>query len=329
MKKIPLIAQIVPFLLVPIICTLILMFTFCAHMTGDQIFGFANNGAWVYGRCHNSVGQVFAVHTIRFKNPVVQAVMQIFLGVPQVTIYGSGFYFDKDYPYAATNSHVVAAPKMESETFARIMTGMRKGYRVYTDNSCTKAVVGGQIIEVEKDATQIPIPKVEGDSEYDIVSEYFFIMGDHKKYPCSVISNFPDKDMAILKVLTDHWLPLPIANPDEARVGEQVYAIGSPLAVLFNSFSDGVISGKDRDISALTSPLRYSASGFNTWIQITAHVNPGNSGGPLVNRRGEVIGINTLSYNYLTSISGIYMANRIDLLKVPEFWLKKAPEEKK
>lgn len=271
-----------------IIATQILFFTYCVHMTGDQFYKFSNNGAWVNDRCHNSVGQVLATHTIRFKNPITQVFVQMFIGTPKAVIYGSGFFFNEEYPYAATNSHVVTPPEAD---------------------------IGS-------------IPGIEEDPEYEIVSEYLFVMDNGEKFPCTVIANYPEKDMAILKVKTDHWLPLKITNPDLAKIGEKVYAIGSPLAVFHNSFTDGVVSGKDRDISKFDDTASYPASGRKTWIQHTAHVNPGNSGGPLVNRHGEVIGINTLSYNNMPGISGIYMANRIDLLRVPEFWIAKDPRDK-
>jgi S1-C subfamily serine protease len=272
-----------------LITTQFIFFTYCAHMTGDHIYGFANNGAWVNNRCHNSVGQVVSTHTIRFKNPITQVYVQMFMGTPKAVIHGSGFFFNKEHPYAGTNSHVVTPPDVAIHS----------------------------------------IPGIEEDPEYEIVSEYLFVMDNGDKFPCTLVANFRDKDMAILKVKTDRWLPLPIANPEHLKIGEKVYAIGSPLAVFHNSFTDGVVSGTNRDISKFDDVKTYPAAKLKTWVQHTAHVNPGNSGGPLVNRRGEVVGINTLSYNNMRGISGIYMANRIDLLKVPEFWLVRSPEDKK
>jgi serine protease Do len=95
-------------------------------------------------------------------------------------------------------------------------------------------------------------------------------------------------DLAILKVDADHPLPaLKWGNSDAVREGDAVLTIGNPLG-LGMSASAGIVSGLNRDLQ--DSP-------FDSYIQTDAGINHGNSGGPLIDRNGDVIGINTALYN--------------------------------
>jgi serine protease Do len=94
-------------------------------------------------------------------------------------------------------------------------------------------------------------------------------------------------DLALVKVESKDPLPtLPLANSDELRVGEFVMALGHPFG-LEQTVSFGIVSRKG-------APLQPAAPGFD-WIQTDAAVNPGNSGGPLVNMAGQVVGVNTMA----------------------------------
>lgn len=102
-----------------------------------------------------------------------------------------------------------------------------------------------------------------------------------------IASSQPEKDIAVLQPdqLPDILVPAVLGNPNAARVGDEAYAVGSPFG-LYGSLSAGVISGFDRDFQAEGSDQRIAGL-----IQIDTAVNPGNSGGPLLNRYGQVIGI--------------------------------------
>jgi S1-C subfamily serine protease len=97
----------------------------------------------------------------------------------------------------------------------------------------------------------------------------------------------PEIDIAVLSAsqLPELVVPATLGNPNAMRVGDQVFVVGNPFG-LYSSMSAGVISGFDRSFSPPNSDR--SLQGL---IQIDAAVNPGNSGGPLLNRNGQVIGV--------------------------------------
>ena len=110
---------------------------------------------------------------------------------------------------------------------------------------------------------------------------------DGRNFEAEVKGTDPATDLALLKI-DGHDLPvLPLGDSDNLRVGDWVMAIGSPQA-LTNSVTVGVVSAKQRRIN-----ISDATSSFENFIQTDAAINFGNSGGPLVNLRGEVIGINT------------------------------------
>ena len=112
-------------------------------------------------------------------------------------------------------------------------------------------------------------------------------LGD-RTYEAELKGADPATDLALLKIETDHDLPyLPLGDSDALRVGDWVMAIGSPQG-LTNSVTVGVVSAKERRIN-----ISRETSSFENFIQTDAAINFGNSGGPLINLQGEVVGINT------------------------------------
>lgn len=273
-----------------VILPFLMILVFGSALTYDYVYYSFNSGEYAWAVSHRSVGKVTCEFQIVFKDPAVN-LMALMFGMPTACVKsGSSFYFDKDYPYMLTNNHVVETPKVT-------------------------------IPLTETDAAGNEVAP-----EFEIVSKYYVTMDDGTVYPCKVIATFPEKDIALLRVDTKEWRPLPFADLSKLRVGEKVFAIGSPLGFLINSFTDGVVSHTNRNLSEVEDMAGYPARGLRSWTQHTAHVNPGNSGGPLVNRYGEVIGINSLSFNG-EQISGIYFAIDINLFEMPKYWLVAAPEE--
>lgn len=104
-----------------------------------------------------------------------------------------------------------------------------------------------------------------------------------------IIVEQPENDIALLRPVQppDQIFPAILGNPGAMRVGDEAFVVGNPFG-LYSSLSAGVISGFDRSFRPVSSTVRLTGL-----IQIDAAVNPGNSGGPLLNRAGQVIGIVT------------------------------------
>jgi serine protease Do len=110
-------------------------------------------------------------------------------------------------------------------------------------------------------------------------------LNNQKKYPAELIGTDPSNDIALLKIDADMDLPYtPFANSDSVKIGEWVLAVGNPYN-LTSTVTAGIVSAKGRDLEGNRN--------IESFIQTDAAVNPGNSGGALVNTRGELIGINT------------------------------------
>jgi len=130
---------------------------------------------------------------------------------------------------------------------------------------------------VIKDATQIEIT-----------------LNNKKSYTAKLIGTDSKMDIALLKIDADEKLPYTaFANSDDVKVGEWVLAVGNPYN-LTSTVTAGIVSAKARNLDT---------RGIQSFIQTDAAVNPGNSGGALVNARGELIGINTM----ISSMTGSYV----------------------
>ena len=110
-------------------------------------------------------------------------------------------------------------------------------------------------------------------------------MADGTELPAKVVAASPFVDLALLKVNAGHTLPtLPLGDGDTTRPGEPVLAVGDPEGV-GTSLSAGIVSGTQRDL--MNTP-------FDDYVQTDAAINHGNSGGPLIDSKGRVIGVNTI-----------------------------------
>lgn len=127
-------------------------------------------------------------------------------------------------------------------------------------------------------------------------SELEITLNNRKKYKAELIGTDEKNDIALLKINTGNKLPyIPFANSDNVRVGEWVLAVGNPYN-LTSTVTAGIISAKGRD-------LKGNGGITDSFLQTDAAVNPGNSGGALVNVRGELVGINTA----ISSRTGSYV----------------------
>lgn len=122
--------------------------------------------------------------------------------------------------------------------------------------------------------------------------DYTVVLSNGKKYSAKVLARDPLNDVAVLKINAQNLPTLKLGDSDKIQVGQSVIAIGYALGEFQNTVSVGVVSGVGRNIVAGSS---YSGKTeeLNQLIQTDAAINEGNSGGPLLNLSGEVIGINT------------------------------------
>jgi len=130
--------------------------------------------------------------------------------------------------------------------------------------------------------------------------DVYVTLTDKREYKAKLIGVDKRTDVAVVKIEGNNLPRLTIGDPNKLRVGEWVIAIGSPFG-LDNTVTAGIVSAKARDTGEYL-PL----------IQTDVAVNPGNSGGPLINLRGEVIGINSQIYSRSGGYMGISFAVPID-----------------
>ncbi len=155
-----------------------------------------------------------------------------------------------------------------------------------------------------------------------IVTNYHVVSGaqnvkvtlyDGADYDAAIIGGDKDYDIAVIKIEGDDFQPVTLGDSNQLKVGAHITTIGNPLGELTFSMSEGIASSVNRAINVDGTP-------FNM-IQITCAVNPGNSGGPLFNQYGEVIGIVSAKYsNYSsTAVEGLGFAIPInDVLSMIE-----------
>jgi len=127
---------------------------------------------------------------------------------------------------------------------------------------------------------------------------------DRREFQAKVLGSDPKTDVAVLKIEAKNLPTVPMGSVSDLKVGQWVLAIGSPFG-FESSVSAGVVSAKGRSLPD---------DSFVPFIQTDVAVNPGNSGGPLFNARGEVIGINSQIYSRTGGYQGLSFAIPIDLV---------------
>lgn len=129
-------------------------------------------------------------------------------------------------------------------------------------------------------------------------------LNDNRQFNATVVGADPNTDLALIKIDATELPVIPMGDSDALKVGEWVLAVGNPFG-LTSTVTTGIVSAKARSISSATNgrPM-----GLESYIQTDAAVNPGNSGGALVNLNGELVGINTAIYSQTGSYAGYSFA---------------------
>ena len=136
-------------------------------------------------------------------------------------------------------------------------------------------------------------------------------LNDNRQFDATVVGTDPATDVAIIKIDADNLPALPLGDSDQLRLGEWVLAIGSPLgAQLRSTITAGIVSAKGRSMPDGSGEFK-----IESFIQTDAAVNPGNSGGALVNKKGELVGINTAIVSQTGSYTGYSFAVPVNIVK--------------
>ena len=135
------------------------------------------------------------------------------------------------------------------------------------------------------------------------------VLNDKRTFKAKVVGTDPASDVALLKIDANNLPFIPFGNSDDLKVGQWVLAIGNPFN-LTSTVTAGIISAKARNINLIDD--QYAIQSF---IQTDAAVNPGNSGGALVNLKGELIGVNTAIASRTGSFTGYAFAIPSSIVK--------------
>ena len=218
------------------------------------------------------------------KQPAVLYSSDVPVPVRQVNYAPDGVYNEPDFETAAAVSvHAVVHIKTEFQrkssvyddffNFFNFGPSPQERYSPYT------AMASGVIIS--PDGYIVTNNHVVQEADNITVT-----LNDKRVYKASIVGTDPNTDLALIRIDEKDLPSLAFGNSDDVKIGEWVLAVGNPFN-LTSTVTAGIVSAKARDINILGS-----RSSIESFIQTDAAVNPGNSGGALVNTRGELIGIN-------------------------------------
>lgn len=137
------------------------------------------------------------------------------------------------------------------------------------------------------------------------------VLNDNRTYKAKLIGRDPATDIALVKIDEKDLPTITYGNSEALKIGEWVLAVGNPFN-LTSTVTAGIVSAKERNINLLRQKQKYAIESF---IQTDAAVNPGNSGGALVNTKGELVGINTAIASQTGSYTGYSFAVPVTIVK--------------
>lgn len=211
----------------------------------------------------------------------------------------------QDFTYAAESS-------VEAVVFVKVLKRTQGGYAPsfldlllgFSNQAPREEVTSGSGVVITEDGYVVTnYHVIAGATEIEIK------MNNQKAYPAKLVGSDPATDIALLKVEATGLPTLSFGDSDQLRLGEWVLAIGSPYG-LTSTITAGIVSAKGRSMPK--DPREFKIESF---IQTDAAVNPGNSGGALVNVRGELVGINTAILSQTGSYAGYSFAVPVNMVR--------------
>lgn len=148
----------------------------------------------------------------------------------------------------------------------------------------------------------------------DNASEIEVTLNNNRTYKAVLIGKDPGTDIALLKIDEEKLPAITLGDSDHLQIGEWVLAVGNPFN-LTSTVTAGIVSAKARNINILDYDPSQEVFPLESFIQTDAAVNPGNSGGALVNGRGELVGINTAIASRTGSYSGYSFAIPVSIVQ--------------
>ena len=230
-------------------------------------------------------------------------------GEPYMNVSGGRqVSFDGEYPdftYAAEASVeavvFVKVLKRTQGSYAPSILDLLLGYN--TQGPREEVTSGSGVIITEDGYVVTNYHVIAGATEIEVK------LNDQKTYKAQLVGSDPATDIALLKVDAQHLPTLSFGDSDQLRLGEWVLAIGAPYG-LTSTITAGIVSAKGRSMPNYDGEFR-----IESFIQTDAAVNPGNSGGALVNVKGELVGINTAIISQTGSYAGYSFAVPVNIVR--------------
>lgn len=223
-----------------------------------------------------------------------------------------------DFTVAAENS-IHAVVHIMSKTNRSMQQGQGPidlfeyffGYREYSQPRQQQPQVGyGSGVIISRDGYIVTNNHVvEGADELQVT------LNDQRSFTARIVGTDPTTDIALIKIDAEDLPTIPYGDSDKLKVGEWVLAVGNPLN-LTSTVTAGIVSAKARNLGIIGSQSTNGAPslGIESFIQTDAAVNPGNSGGALVNTSGELVGINTAIVSSSGAFSGYSFAVPVSIV---------------
>ena len=260
-----------------------------------------------------------------FKNGLFTLLVALVGGI--IALFAYTRYFDdpkivqiqQDQPMRYTSLHTSNSTELPDLTFAaessvhavvHIKVTQKGGY--YSSNNIFDWFFG----DVNPHSQQMPTRMgagsgviissdgfiVTNNHVVDDADEIEVVLNDKREFKAKLVGTDPSTDIALIKIDATALQVLKFSNSDNLKLGEWVLAVGNPFN-LTSTVTAGIVSAKGRDIGINPDQMR-----IESFIQTDAAVNPGNSGGALVNTSGELVGINTAIASQTGSYSGYSFA---------------------